>query len=449
MNIKNPGVLNNSLVRQSGCLPGKSYGFSVACRLGLFFLLWLLFPAFFAFSSPLYSPSWGFRIDLPEGYEYTGGDGKNRFSFQHDEGAIFDAVVYQGAYATMKSLVDDVNKRLQSQGDVSFFEYRNKLAALIELRFTGSGVQYEGWGLCVELGSPETEVPEAGGNNRPGSDGKGAGNSPGRTAGHSPPLFLALAYGPAGQKDLMTLHLSALDSIAPSEAERRFPGPIMEFGYPRGEGQKKMLPGLTIEARIREHDAEAAQALVDREFAILQRYLFSPQWQEAWIRFYRAIYRDSWERIADAAFQLERYWNVPPNGVNSGTEKTPPAGGEEKTRRFAEKALAWIQSFTYERDLMGSDFVNLVSAAFEGRGDCDSRALLWAVILAQADVPAAMMVSRNYNHAMGLADVEGAGARFALEGKKWLVAETTAPVSIGLIGKDVSDTESWLGINFE
>jgi hypothetical protein len=98
---------------------------------------------------------------------------------------------------------------------------------------------------------------------------------------------------------------------------------------------------------------------------------------------------------------------------------------------------------------MGSDFVNLVSAAFEGRGDCDSRALLWAIVLAQANIPAAIMVSRDYSHAMGLGDIEGPGARVEAAGKKWLVAETTAPVAIGLIGKDLSDVESWMAVVFE
>jgi hypothetical protein len=443
MNIKRLSVLRNDL--------------SALCRLNILFLL--LLPAAFAFSSPLHSPTWGFRLDLPEGYEYAGGDGKTRFSFQHEGGAVFDAAVYRGTYATMKALIDDVNRRLGNQGDVSFFEYRNKLAAMIELRFTGPGSNgaesgnsgggpYTGWALCVELEAPENGNTAAGNAGPPGSGGKADGK-PGGTAGAgAPPLFLALAYGPAGKADLAVLHLSALDSVAPSEGERRFPGPVTEFSYPRGEGRKTPLAGLDVEARIREHDAEAAQALVDREFGILRRYLFSPLWQEAWIRFYRAIYRDSWERLADAAFQLERRWNVPPAGTKgAGDGKT--AAAEEEGRGLAGKALAWVQSFAYERDLMGSDFVNLVSAAVEGRGDCDSRALLWAIVLAQADIPAAIMVSRNYSHAMGLADLKGDGARFEMEGKKWLVAETTAPVAIGLIGKDVSDTESWLGINFE
>ena len=58
------------------------------------------------------------------------------------------------------------------------------------------------------------------------------------------------------------------------------------------------------------------------------------------------------------------------------------------------------------------------------------------------------MVSRNYSHAMGLAELPGSGAHFEVEGKRLLVAETTARVSIGLIGETVSEIEHWLGITF-
>jgi hypothetical protein len=358
------------------------------------------------FGEPLHSPAWGFRIDLPEGYEFTEGNSKDRFSFEGPGGGKFDIAVYNGTFKTLKNLVDDTTRRLQNKGDVSFFEYNDKLAALMELHFSGN----DGWGLCVELTNGEQNP--------------------------NTPMFLALAYGPAGKKELELLHMSALDSIVPSEAERRYPGPIIEFGFPRGEAKRTKLAGSGLEAWIHENDAEAAQALIDREFNILNRYQFLENWQEAWIRFYRAIYRDSWDRLSDAVFQLERNWNVPTPETN-------------ENRSLAEKALAWVQGFKYERDLMGSDFVNLVSAVTQGRGDCDSRAMLWAIILAQADIPAAMMVSREYSHAMGLADLPGTGAHFEAGSKKWLVAETTAAVDIGLIGQDVSNIESWLGIIFE
>ncbi|MDR0876848.1 MAG: hypothetical protein LBN21_02255 [Treponema sp.] len=381
------------------------------------------------FYRPLYGETmgsaWGFRIDPPEDYEYADGDGKNTFSFAGPDGAMFDLSVSRGKFRTMKDLVNDINLRIKNKGDVSFFEYHDKLAALIELNFSVNGnaagrgtatgippaaLSMAGWALCVELAPPE----DAG-------------------AGETPPLLLALAYGPAARRDLQLLHISCLDSIAPSAAEQHCPGPITESVIPRGKLKKTPLAGLGIEALIAEHDAEAAQYLVDREFAILKRYEVSPLWKEAWMRFYRTIYRDSWDRLADAAFQLERRWNIP----------------ETENRALGEKALAWVQGFKYERDRIGSDFVNLVSAAAEGRGDCDSRSMLWAIVLAQADIPAAMMVSKEYSHAMGLADLSGTGARFEAEGKKWVVAETTAKVALGLIGKEVSDIEGWIGVIFE
>jgi hypothetical protein len=357
---------------------------------------------FWLWPEMLHSPSWGFRIDLPEGYVYSEGDGRDRFSFVGYSGIHFDIAVYNGSFKNMKDLADDVQLRLKNTGDIVFFEYREKTAALIELKFDDS----IGWGLCVELGEKD-------------------GNTP---------MMLALAYGKTRHMDLF--HLSALDSIAPSKAEQHYPGPVMEFSYPRGERIKTALAKTDLEALIYENDAEAAQALVDREFALLRQYVLLENWQEAWIRFYRIIYRDSWDRLADAIFQLERKWQEP--------LKT-----EEERLNLAKKALAWVQGFDYERDLEGSDFVNLVSAAVEGRGDCDSRSLLWALILAQADIPAAIMVSREHSHAMGLADIPAQGARFEAGGKKWLVAETTAPVDIGLIAQEFSDIESWLGVIFE
>jgi hypothetical protein len=352
-------------------------------------------------AAPLYFSSWGFRLDLPEGYTLVEGNNKDRYSFQGSQGARFDIAVYQGVYPDVAELSNDIERRLGNKGDIAFFEYGTKAAALMELRFG----DFAGWGLCVELGDVN--------------------------ANGVVPLLAVLSYAAAGKTNMDLYHLSALDSLAPSEAEKRYPGPIMEFSYPRGSPQEKAIAGTNLKAMIRENDAEAAQALIDREFALLRVYQSTPDWQEAWIRFYRMIYRDSWDRVADALSRLERSWNK---------------GGNK--RAFAEKVLVFVQGFQYERNLAGSDFVNLVSAVTEGRGDCDSRAMIWAMILMQARIPAAMMVSRDYSHAMGLADVSGSGARFKAGGTNWLVAETTAKVGIGSIGKDMSNTTSWIGVLF-
>ena len=372
-----------------------------------------LFVNLIVFSEPLYSPNWAFYLDPPEGYEFTGGDGRDKFSFENAEGAMLDIIVYHSgtgtSYKDVESLAEDIQKKLNNSGDMDIFEYRGKKTVIIELAFSVTGPM-SGWALCMELNQ---NMPAA--------------------RGEPPPLLLAMAYGSADSNDLMILHFSALDSIAIEESCKRAPGPITEYSYPRETPIKAPVFGLGIEAEIFMEDAPAAQALVDREFQILKRYANTPMWKEVWIRFYRTIYRDSFERLENIAFKAERRLNVP----------------ALENRDFADKALQWVQSFKYERDFMGSDFVNLVSAATEGRGDCDSRAMLWAIIMKQANIPSAIMVSRNYSHAMGLADLPGSGARFELEGQKLLVAETTTKVSIGLIGETVSEISEWLGISFE
>lgn len=388
------------------CIPQKILG-------GLFsvLFLWLCIPGL-SFGSPLYSEAWGFYLDLPEDYEYTGGDGKDKFSFGSQDGASLDLAVYAsggGAYASVNALAQDVRRRLGSTGDISIFEYRNTEAAIMELDFTSplDRTKMSGWGLCLELKSKE--------------DGKKG------------PLLLALAYGPSRRQDLQILHFSVLDSIAPSEADRRFPGPVTEFGYPRETRSLMPLFLLGEEAWFFEEDEAANQALIDREFEILKRYIDSIYWKEAWIRYYRAIYRDSCERLSNAAFVAERKLNVP----------------EREKLDFASQVLDWIQRFHYERVLEGSDFINLISCIRDGRGDCDNFSMLYALILNQANIPAAMMVSREYSHAMALADLGGEGARFSFSGKKWLVAETTARVGIGLIVQDFSDISGWIGVILE
>ena len=354
-------------------------------------------------AEPLYSPTWGFKIDLPEEFYYIEGDGRDRFSFESQEGSAFDIAIYPGGvYRSAAELGEDVQRRLGNRGSSTSFTYRNKEAVLMELSFINplSRLPCEGWGLCVEL---EGEGPK--------------------------PLLLALVYGNLGIERLQSLYFSALDSISPGPEDRLAPGPITEYAYPRGERRFVPVANTNVQAWISPGDSEAAQALVDREFAVLARYVSHPAWQEAWKRFYRAIYRDSYDRLKDIAFNLERSWS---------------AQGD-----IPGEALKWVQSFAYERDLMGSDFVNLVSAAVEGRGDCDSRAMLWAICVSQANIPTAMMVSRELGHAMGLVDSSGPGARFEMDGRQWLVAETTAQVALGLIAAQYSNSELWLGISFE
>jgi hypothetical protein len=348
----------------------------------------------------------GFSLDLPAAYRPAAGQG-GRLSFNGPGGAVFEITTEPGREPG--ALLEQILRRLGNRGDLENFNYHGRGAALARLEFSRGGRAYRGWGLCLDRGED---------------------------------LLLALAYGQGEGQEL--LHLSALDSIAPGPAEELYWGPVTEYTWPRGEAEERALYNSGVSALIAPGDAEAAQGLVDREFQVLRQYKDSPRWQEAWRRFYRMIRRDSWERLRDALFQLERSWSAEALLGRGGGSNSPGL----PDRDLAARALSYIQGFRYQRDLMGSDFVNLVSAVTEGRGDCDSRALLWALFLAQAGIEAGIMVSRDYGHAMGIADIEGPGARFPFNGKEYLVAETTARVELGLIGKNVSETGKWLGVSF-
>jgi len=352
----------------------------------------------------MFSPTWGFYIDLPEGYDFVDGDGKDQFSFEGPEGLLFDIVVYNNRFNTLFDLVEDINRKITNQGDVDFFRYNGKQAAIMELVFG----EYSGWGLAVELSS----------------------------TGVKPPMLIALSYSHKSKKNFELFHLSAIDSISPSAMERYYPGPLMEYSYPRGEAKNIALANGK-NAMIYENDAEAAQVFIEREFAVLQSYMNSPFLQQASSRYYRSIFRDSYDRIKNAADVIAHNLGGRPN-LN-----------DEEKRVFAQKVLSFVQGFEYERDLKGSDFLNLVTAVTEGRGDCDNRAILFAIILANTNIRSAIMLSYHYSHAMGLADLSGSGARFEAFDTQWLVAETTAFVNIGLIAQEQSGTEHWFAVLFE
>jgi hypothetical protein len=370
-------------------------------------------------SAEPYSSRYGYRIDLPPGY-LTSFAGPT--SFRNPQGALFEITVVSQTMDPEQYLRNVLSQK-GSKTTAEAFDYHGRKAALAEFSPPGA----RGWALCLALDESRAALDES-------------------RAALDQGLLLALAYGGPQNNAQELLHLSCLDSIAPTPAEQYYWGPITEYAWPRGEVRETRLFNTDVTAMIAAEDAEAAQYLVDREFQILRQFEKSARWQETWQRFYRMIYRDSWERLADAAFRLERQWNA--EALLAERKDAGYFNGLSATE-LAARALTHVQGFTYERDLMGSDFVNLVSALTEGRGDCDSRALLWAVILSQANIDAGIMVSRDYSHAMGIADIPGQGARFPFNDKQFMVAETTAKVGLGLIGQNVSEIAKWLGVDFE
>lgn len=417
----------------------------------------------------------GFSIDLPEGMALLSSDGKDRFSFGPPDGLFqLDILVYDAArYADAGAMAQDVMRRLSAQGSTRRFVYAGMDAALSELRF-GSGTGATRGHAVFLNGTPRPTPTPA-----PGSAG-----SVGAAQAAPPAYDLALlAYAPSSSyaraKDLM---LSTLDGFSTGPAYRAAPGPVGTAAR-AGLGAERpvqaqirfgqaliSVPWLPAEGLI-------AQEIVEREYRVLTPYGARPDLiTEAMRRFYRMVWRDGAPSLDRLGLELAHAWE---NGSWAGIERpanfvdkaptdeaaalappqlqsrapdsdaaAPRFGAPARSRDYAATLLSWVQTWRYERDPSGSDVVNPLSAAMEGRGDCDSRVLVMLTLLRRENIPGILLVSLKHQHALAGLELPGPGARFPYKQKQWLVAETTAPVGIGLIDQAQSGIADWFAVDF-
>ncbi len=386
----------------------------------------------------------GFSIDLPEGFVFLGGDGSSKFSFGLPDGSVeIDLIAYpDDRFASARDGAEDTARRLSGRGAFASFDYQGRGAAFGELTFGSGRSAMRGYGLFVNDVAP-----------------------PADSAG-APYDLVVLAYAPAdGYDEYADFVASAIDGFSIDYGRRAAPGPLGTAGRAAlGAARPRPVTLRFGKAEIRAdwNPAEAAlsQQLVEREYRVLTAYGQSPELIDAAIaRFYRMAFRDAAPSLDRLALELSAAWESGAwagarPGPSLGAGATEPAtagprfGATAEPRGYAEALLGWVQGFAYERDPAGSDVVNPISAAFEGRGDCDSRALVMAILLRRENIRSILMVSLVHEHALAAVDAPGAGARFPFEGGAWLVAETTATVGLGMIDSAQADPSAWIGVAF-
>lgn len=418
-------------------------------RLVLLAALFSLMPAVPALADELYSER-GFFIDLPEGFTLEDGDGISRFSFLSPDGALrLDIVVYDASrYASARLGADDLVKKLSAKGSPAAFRYAGRDAALGEISW-GSGAQ----AMKAVAFFMDGKVP--------------SGASAAAADAPAPFDLAIVAYAPAASwaanRDIA---LSALDGFSADRGRRASPGPVgtaarAALGAPKPSPATIAFGKARISASYDRREAAIAQDTVEREYRVLMPYGGEPDLIEAAVRrFYRMVWRDAAPSLDALALQLSAAWEtgawagetgfrpVAPAGQADAPSTGPIFGAPAGPRAYAEALLSWTQSWTYERDPKGSDVVNPLSAAMEGRGDCDSRALVMSLLLRRENIEAALMISLAHEHALAAVDAPGPGARFAFREKSWLVGETTARVGIGMIAAEQADPADWFGVDF-
>ena len=411
-----------------------------------------------AFCDEYYSER-GFSMDLPEGFAVLEGDGASRFSFGSPDGAVLvDIVVYPASrFQSAKAGADDTMGKLTGRGDFVVFDYGGHDAAMGELRFGTGTAALRGYGLFVN----DADSP-------PDADATAYGAKP---ASYD---LAVIAYAPAASWDrYRDVVASAIDGFSIDYSRRAVPGPLgtsNRAAPPRAPGSVAGRKATTtirfgaavIHAEWDASEAALSQALVEREYRVLSAYASAPELVEAAVaRFYRMVFRDASPSLDALALDMSAAWETgawsdgPRPLARASTPKTggtsgggPRFGATADPRGYAEALLSWVQGFRYERDPAGSDVVNPITAAFEGRGDCDSRALVMAILLRRENIRSILMISLEHEHALAAIDAPGPGARFPFGKKQWLVAETTAGVGIGRIDASQADPEDWIGVEF-
>jgi hypothetical protein len=377
--------------------------------LAAFFLLCALSPA----QPEKLKSQLGFYVEMPAGFTLKDGDGKARFAFADPQGGMeFDILGYDpGRFADPAAFAKESLAKLGSGGEITAYSYEGRKAALADLGFVQDGQKRKGYAIFVA-----------------GRAGKGA------SAAES--CYALLAY--ASEADFPAYSdfiLSCLDSFSIDRAALRAPGPVSQFTLdwpPAREGRKAVALAMGGSASLPWSDEEAAQERDTdmREYKVLTAYADEAElWREAWARFYRMAYRESAARLDLLALETSRL-----------AKADDPA-------ETARRVLAWVQGFVYVRDEKGTDFVPPLAAAYGATGDCDSRAVVAAIVLERLGIGSILMVSRDYSHAMLGVDVPGGGQRFEFNGKKYLVGETTAKVGLGMIAADMVDWSKWMGVD--
>jgi len=171
---------------------------------------------------------------------------------------------------------------------------------------------------------------------------------------------------------------------------------------------------------------EASQLLIEREASILSSYRDPSLFGEAWKRYYQMIYRDTGTDLEDLTVQIMTLLEG-----RSDTEK-------------AETLLSWLQDFEYGSTELFSDLLAPVSVLKTGTGDCDSLGLVYCHILNRIGIPAILMVSSEYSHAMAAVGLEREGAGFIFENRRYVVAEMTKKVDLGMISREMADMDKWI-----
>ena len=358
-----------------------------------------------SFAEILNSPTWGYSVDLPEEFVLVDKNGADSYMF---ENAFVSSTVILKAYKKEKfssslEAMETVMKQLGAEFECAETDWRNTDCIISQFAFNIGGASNTGWAVSSLL-----------------QDSKG--------------YVVMLCYSPTEVfYDLEQFVISCVDSLCIDYGSYYSPGPLTSFAFPKGEVQNHTveIAGEKIDFPLNSNDIEADRFVVEREYSVLSLYQESEMWVEAWQRYYRQVYKNAYSRLKIAAF------NIYNKLIKTCESENPEI-------ELAQKLLSWTQGFDYVRDFTSTDFTP-ITASITGTGsDCDSRAMLLACLLHHMNYDTCLFVSAEFSHSLFGIVLDKAGAKINIDGRQFLLGETTAQVDIGLVPANMNQTDKWI-----
>ena len=358
-----------------------------------------------SFAEILNSPTWGYSVDLPEEFVLVDKNGADSYMF---ENAFVSSTVILKAYKKEKfssslEAMETVMKQLGAEFECAETDWRNTDCIISQFAFNLGGASNTGWAVSSLL-----------------QDSKG--------------YVVMLCYTPTDVfYDLEQFVISCVDSLCIDYGSYYSPGPLTSFAFPKGEIQNHTveIAGEKIDFTLDSSDIEADRFVVEREYSVLCLYQDSEMWVEAWQRYYRQVYKNAYSRLKIAAF------NIYNKLIKTCESENPEI-------ELAQKLLSWTQGFDYVRDFTSTDFTP-ITASITGTGsDCDSRAMLLACLLHHMNYDTCLFVSAEFSHSLFGIVLDKAGAKINIDGRQFLLGETTAQVDIGLVPVNMNQTDKWI-----
>lgn len=379
----------------------------------IFFIL-ILFSFSNLFAEQITDRDFGFSLDIPEGFEiadYTEDGMSYIFSHPNIPVTLVMKITTEPDLNTAAGILKKNLGKLNAKSEIDSFMWNGSLCGVGTFTMTLDD-NYFGWATAAPVKIQDYYV-------------------------------LLICYAPESKKGCEQFIISTINSLCIDSENLNTPGVITSYAFPQ-EGRKSLalkIDGKQINTSLDKSDEEAAKFIIDLEYAVLKLYGNHKMWKEAWQRYYRMIYRDNAGRLQQVASDIY-------NTLYPELKHTKPQDADIK---YAQALLSWVQTFGYERagSKDESDFTSL-PAAISGKGsDCDSRSMLISALLNYTGIDTALLISREYSHAMVVTDIPAPGQTFTMEnGREYLFGETTAKVTWGMIAQEHAERTKWIPVSF-